>query len=183
MALLLTLLIVQNGLQPSPALAQLEAVEIEPEDGAVMREPPDVYHFCFSEPVEIERPDWEFTVTSPDGTIMGTRTVFDPSGDCVDIFPGLPAPVNEGEWVFDWRVRSQASGEEASGKVIVEVDPNAPTPTPEASPGADGTDEETGDGDDTAAIAVVVAVAVGIVAVAGVLFGLRRWGTRQRPPL
>jgi len=132
-------------LAPRSALAQPpEVVSQFPEEGAVLAEPPAFFpatpptpeepipaearyglQLCFAEPVDVRDNDkeglHEFSVRSPNGTVLAMRVVFQPNGFGVTVFPGLaPEPV-EGQWTFDWAVRDAASLEEASGAINFEI--------------------------------------------------------------
>lgn len=150
------------------AWAQPEVTMTNVESGDVLESAPEVFHLCFSEPVnnqdqadyepeeEGEVP-WEFGVALPDGQQLGLRIVFEADGDCVDVFPGLPEEPVEGIWQFDWMVRSQETNEEASDVVLFRVGPGDPPIV----------EEESDEGDDTALIAII-AVGVAAVAAAGI---------------
>lgn len=128
MALLTVLALPLAALAP-PARAQPEVTGIDPQDGAVLSEPPQVIRICFSEPVRHERPDdYRFSVLTPEKRGLGFRTVFNRDGTCADVYPGRPVGSTRGLWTFQWQVLLQATGKPASGSVSFTV-------TREASPG------------------------------------------------
>lgn len=172
-----------GALTYSLAEAQPEVTETNVENGDVLDAAPDVFHMCFSEPVNNEdisstgedetddatpRP-WAFNVKQPDGTPLGLRIVFEADGDCVDVFPGLPEEPPDGVWTFDWLVESQESGEQTSGLVTFRVGPGEPPDQSSAS-----TDE--GDGIGTSLIIGIVAgfAAAAVVTTVVVVRGRRR---------
>jgi len=179
-ALLAVALLAQVG-APGRALAQPKIKEAKPANGETLNGPPESLHLCFSEPVKVESSnDWKFTVRPPNGTSLGLRIVFQPSGECVDVYPGAIEPeAAKGIWTFDWSVHSQASGEEGSGTIKFQVGGDfgltpEPTPRPEGNSGDGG-----GGGIGTLGIVLIVAAAVIAVGSAGLLaYGRAR--RRQR---
>lgn len=133
-ALLLALLLAVAGAQwVSPAHAQVEPVDVEPPDGSSSDVPPNV-HICFPEPI---LGDFEISYVLPDGSEAGVRVAFDPSGECLDIEPILPAGATGGEYTVEWRVTVEASGDQASGELTYDVGEEGvalPTPTPGPTP-------------------------------------------------
>ncbi len=174
MALLAVILVAQAG-APGRALAQPQIKEAKPANGETLDTPPESLHLCFSEPVNVES-DWKFTVRSPDNTSLGLRIVFQPSGECVDVYPGAVAPeAAKGIWTFDWLVTSQASKEEGSGTIKFQVGGDfglTPEPTPRPEGSGDGGDGGIG----TLGIALIVAA--GVIAAGSV--GLLAYGRARR---
>jgi ABC-type dipeptide/oligopeptide/nickel transport system permease subunit len=176
---------------PGLASAQPEVTESNVENGDVLDSAPTVFHMCFSEPVNTQditgtqddsgdeatpRP-WSFNLAQPDGVTLGLRIVFEPGGDCVDVFPGLPDDPPEGVWTFDWLVESQASGEQASGLVTFRVGPGEP-PDDQIS-GSTNNDRDIG----TSLIIGIIAGVAAAVVVTGVVVVVgrrrRRAGSEQ----
>ncbi len=211
-----------------PPAAQAQAPEIVsmfPEDGDILAEVPAFLpatpttpeepipaesryglQLCFAASVDIRDNDkgglHDFTVNSPDGTVLALRIVFQPDGLGVVVFPGIaPEPV-EGEWTFEWLIRDVDSLEENADSLRFQIqedgspvptEPAAPcggtpspqrsptpgdeTPTATATPTADedsaGQDED--DGSDALIIALIIVgsvVAAAVVALA--LYIIRR---------
>lgn len=110
---------------------QPEITESNVENGDVLDSPPEMFHLCFSEPVNNEDAPagptdpadlpWAFSVQQPDGSPLGLRIEFRPDGSCVDVVPGLPPEPPEGDWVFNWMVRSQSTDDQASGVITFQV--------------------------------------------------------------
>ena len=174
MSLSIALLCVSGLLGAVAVAAEPRITESEPVDGEILPQPPEVIHLCFSEPVDTERPGWKIDVASPDGLSLGLRIVFEPSGDCVDIFPGEVPGAAAGVWTFDWLVTSQASREEASGTINFEVDPEA---------GAAGDPEPASDdgGSNNDALLIISVVVIGVlVVVAGAASLLRMLRGRDK---
>src|SRR3989304_1215996 len=75
---------------PLTAGAQPRVIEIFPEEGAVLAEPPELLHMCFATPVNIrdldKGGDFDFSVLKPDGRGVGLRIVFQSDGFGVTIF-------------------------------------------------------------------------------------------------
>lgn len=163
MAILTAAALVQIG----SARAQPEIIETNVENGDVLDAPPELFHICFSEPVNTEdqpagdavdaQTPWRFDVMLPDGRGLGLRIVFEPDGECVDVEPGIPEDPPEGIWTFDWMVRSQATGEESSGVLTFRVGPGDP-------PSSDVSDT---DDDDTILLLAIIAVAIGVAVIIG----------------
>lgn len=177
-ALLAVLFLAQAG-TPGPALAQPQIKEAKPANGETVDAPPESLHLCFSEPVKVESSDdWKFTVRPPDGTSLGLRIVFQPSGDCVDVYPGsIPPEASKGIWTFDWLVHSQASGEEGSGTIKFQVGGDfglTPEPTPRPSGEASGGGGSGG----LSTWGVVLILAAAVIAVGSV--GLVAYGRARR---
>lgn len=160
----------------APASAQTELVESNVENGAVRDAAPEVFHLCFSEPVNNQDladyvPEnegdvpWEFTVSLPDGTALGLNIVFESDGDCVDVIPGLPQEPVEGIWTFDWMVRSQETNEELSDTIAFRVGPGDPPVIDNGEDDSDGSDNDT-------KLIIIAAVIAGVVLVGGVGGGL-----------
>lgn len=109
------------------ALAEPEITESNVVDGDVLDSVPEFISLCFSEPVVNDdlAPDvpdpWSFTVEAPDERAVGLRIVFQPDGECVEVFPGEPTGSSEGIWTFDWMVTAQETAEEASGVITFRV--------------------------------------------------------------
>lgn len=178
MVLLAIALLTQVGV-PRRALAQPQITEAKPANGETLDAPPESLHLCFSEPVKVESSsDWKFTVRPPNGTSLGLRIVFQPSGECVDVYPGaIGAEAAKGIWTFDWLVHSQASGEEGSGTIKFQVGGDfGLTPGPTPRPG-DRVDASGGGGAiGTLGIALIVAAAV----IAAGSVGLLAYGRARR---
>ena len=184
LALLLLALAAALALTSSPAHAQVELTEAEPPDGSRLGVPPDVVHLCFSQPVEIEdNTTFNFRYLMPDGRGLGLRIVFQLDGECVNVFPGLQADFEEGEYTFEWQVTAAEGGEQSSGTLRYQVTAGAPapsqspgagetpaavTPTPEVIAPQDGGDDD----DDGPDILFVALITIGSVAVAAALFTL-----------
>lgn len=120
-------------IQPPLAAAEPEVTEINLEEGDVLDEAPEVVHMCFSEPVQltgpggISDPPWMFNLRMPDGINLGLRIVFEPSGECVDVFPGLPEEPPEGVWTYEWTVPAEADNEDkGSGQINFRVGAGPP---------------------------------------------------------
>jgi hypothetical protein len=163
-----------------PALsvhAEPELTEASPAFGDVLQTLPESLHLCFSEPVKVdESADWKFNVSTPDGRALGLRIVFEPSGGCVDVFPGAPADPPQGIWTFDWLVQAQADSSEGSGVIKFQLGELAPGETPLEKPDSNGSGN-TDDGDDTPAgllVAIGAGVALVLVATGGFVISRRR---------
>ena len=175
LALLLLTLAMAPALLASPAYAQIQIVEADPPDGSELDEPPDVVHLCFSQPVKYrDSASFNFRYLMPDDRALGMRIVFGPGGECVDIFPGLPAVRPEGEYSLEWQVAAAEGDEEGSGTLHFMVGD-----TPEAA----GADDD--DGPDILLLALITIAGVGGAAVLFTLgyFVRRRIGyDPHRPP-
>lgn len=176
--ILLAVFLVGQALFTGRALAQPGITEADPAHGATLDQVPESLHLCFSEPVNVES-GWAFSVKAPNGTALGLRIVFQPSGNCVDVFPGkVQEDAAKGIWTFDWRVQSQATADEGSGTIQFQVGGDfglTPAPT---TPPSGATSER--DGTDTLTI-VLIAVAV-ILAIASIgLLAYGRWRRRGSP--
>lgn len=164
------------GMAPMLARAEPELTEANPEYGDVLETPPEFLHLCFTEPVEVEDPkDWRFNVATPEGQALGIRIVFEPSGDCVDVYPGAPDEPPQGIWTFDWLVHAQADGSEGSGVIKFQLGELQPGETPLDKPDSGG----TADNDDSGAptvllLAVGVGAALIIAATGGFALSRRR---------
>ncbi len=158
LTLLVLALVAAAVLPASPARAQIVLTVVEPADGARLDAPPEVVHLCFSEPVNVEdNTTFDFAYVIPDGRRLGLRTVFQPDGECADIFPGLPQERPAGEYTLEWKVTVRESDEQGSGTLRFEVTEASsatplpsPTPSPTRSPaastpGAGGDEAATGD--------------------------------------
>lgn len=175
---LLALLLVGQAIFTGRVLAQPEITEANPAHGATLDQVPESLHLCFSEPVNVES-GWAFSVKAPNGTALGLRIVFDPSGNCVNVFPGkVQDDATEGIWTFDWRVQSQATADEGSGTIQFQVGGDfGLTPAPTTPPA--GATAEKG-GSDT--LTIVLIVVAGILAVASIgLLVYGRWRRRRSP--
>jgi len=192
LALLLLALAVALAFPASPAYAQIELTEADPPDGARLNAPPDVVHLCFSQPVIIEdNTAFDFGYQMPDGRNLGLRIVFQPDGDCVDVYPGLPDEYPAGEYTFEWQVTAAEGDEEGSGTLQFQVSaggtpvpPPSPTPT-ETPPAGTPTQEDDDDGPDILLLALITIASVGGAAVLFTLgyFLRRRIGYEpHRPP-
>lgn len=216
----------------APPAAQAQAPEIVsmfPEDGDILAEEPAFLpatpttadepipaesryglQLCFAASVDIRDNDkgglHDFTVTSPDDTVLALRIVFQPDGLGVVVFPGIAPEPFEGEWTFEWLIRDVDSLEEAPGSLRFQIqedgdpvptEPAAPcggTPTPQRedtpTTGAtttptttddeDSPDQDDDDGSDALIIALIIVGAVAAAAVvAAALYIIRR---RSRSP-
>jgi methionine-rich copper-binding protein CopC len=157
------------------AFAQPRVSESDPQPDANLAEAPAVIHLCFSEPVSLDNTKFDFAVKTPKGLRLGTRTEFQRSGNCADIFVGNALGSLRGIRSFDWTVTSLATGETGSGGFKFSVGlAAAPTPgaTATVTPGA----EDGGDGGaDIVPMAYITAgVAVGGAAFVFLLYLVRR---------
>lgn len=172
----LTAVAVPLGIWTGTAGAQPELTETNVENGDVLDTPPEMFHLCFSEPVNTQdladyvpeqegEVPWQFSVIQPDNRELGLRIVFQSDGECVDVFPGLSEETLEGIWIFNWMVRSQETNEEASGAITFRVGEGG-------SPSPIGQDNDEDDGGTDAAVIALIALGVGavvlMVAIAGV---------------
>jgi methionine-rich copper-binding protein CopC len=194
---------------PHSAAAQPELTEALPADGSILDGPPTVVRLCFSElPLHDETDQFSFDVTTPEGTNLGLRIVFQPLTNCVDVHLGLQGLREEspyGEWLFEWQVIGADSEQPASGQLLYQVveeggspvpDPSPVVPTTPAASGTEtlaggtptpapaGSDDDDDGGLDTVWIAVIAGgVAAGGLAVGGAVFYLlRRAGSGRTPP-
>ncbi len=176
---LAALVLCSYALAASPAMAEPELKEANPVDGARLATVPEFLHLCFTEPVKIESDsDWTFSVKPPSGAALGLRIVFEPSGECVDVFPGkVEGDAARGDWVFDWAVHSQGTGDEGSGTIEFNVGEGGsdatPSPSATAQPG-DGGGGGDGDGGDALLIALIAAAVILAVAGGGAWVWARR---------
>lgn len=165
--------------QPTLVAAEPKVTEINLEQGDVLDAPPESVHMCFSEPVQLsadpnaeptpapgEEPPWRFNMTTPDGLGLGLRIVFEPSAECVEVIPGLPPDPPEGTWTFEWMVKAQEDGEEASDLITFAVGHESPSDSGSGS----GSDSN---GLSTLEIALIVVAGV-CVAGAGAGFAMQR---------
>jgi hypothetical protein len=195
--LLASVLMALSALASGPATAQdgeIELTELEPEDGAELDAPPEMVHLCFSEPVNYdENSTFNFTYEAPGGRNLGLRIVFQPSGECVDVLPGLQALGDEppdGTYLFTWEVIAAEGDGEGSGEVQYFVGEGAAlTPRPEDTPegtetaeasptpedGATGGDSDDDEDQDILRIVVItIAGAIGVALMGLLLYALRR---------
>lgn len=130
-------------------------------EGDVLAETPYVIQMCFADPIDIrDQPDggdWEFRMTSPQGSGSGIRIVFQPNAYGVAMYPvappSIPAiPTNEGGvWTYSYRVADQRDGKAIEGEVHFTIDPDAdaipratpPSCTPEGGTGTATTGNPT----------------------------------------
>ncbi len=199
LALFLLIPAVAPALLASPAYAQIVIVEADPPNGAELDEPPELVHLCFSQPVKFRDSDsFSFKFLTPDDRPMGMRIVFGLGGECVDIFPGLPAVRPEGEYTFQWEVTAAEGTETGSGTVryVVGETTTAPatpapasgqTPVPVTPPagGAGTAAADDGDGPDILLLALITIASVGGAAVVvslGYLLRRRIGYEPHRPP-
>ena len=123
----------------SPAYAQVKLTEADPPDGAKLDRPPEFVRLCFSQTVIIEdSTNFNFRYVLPDGRSLGLRIVFQPDGECVDVFPGMPDDYPAGKHTFRWQVTAAEGGEEGSGKLEFQITEGG-TPEPSLSPTASAT--------------------------------------------
>ncbi len=173
-------------LPASPAYAQIELTEVDPPDGAQLDAPPEMVHICFSEPVMIKDPaDFSFRYLVPDGRSLGLRIVFRPSGECVDVFPGIPDDSPEGRYTFEWQITAAEGGEEGSGTLYFQVGKGGTVVTPVPAGGDPGTVDSGDDGPDillTALITTGVAGGVAVLFTLGYLVRRRIGYDPHRPP-
>ncbi len=167
------------GVAPMPARAEPELAEQNPAYGDVLQELPESLHLCFSEPVKIdESNDWKFNVLTPEGRALGLRIVFEPSGDCVDVFPGAPEEPPQGIWTFDWLVHAQADNSEGSGVIKFQLGELQPGETPLDKPDSgDTTEPSRGDGGGSPTglyVAIGAGAALILVAAGGFALSRRR---------
>ncbi len=200
LALLLLALAAALASPASPAYAQIELTEADPADGARLKAPPKVVHLCFSQPVNIDDIDtFDFSYQMPDGRRLGLRIAFQTDGECVDVYPGLPAERPKGDYIFEWQVTAAEGDEEGSGTLRFQVSKKStatavPSPTPAEtpppvtpSPTGGAVTEDAGD-DDGPDILFLALITTASVAGAAVLFTLgyflrRRIGYEpHRPP-
>jgi len=164
--------------------AQPALTEADPQDGAVLDNPPESMHLCFSEAVKVDQaasgqaPNWRFNMKTPDGTALGLRIVFRPEGDCVDVYPGFPATPPNGIWNFDWLVHAQSDGAEGSGVIRFQLGALRASETPLPAPAKTKAANQGSDDGGTPAILYVIAglgVAIVVAGAAGfVLSRVRR---------
>ncbi|HET8943777.1 MAG TPA: copper resistance protein CopC [Dehalococcoidia bacterium] len=161
---------------PTAALAEPKLTEASPSYGDVLEAIPEFLHLCFSEPVQVDDTgDWKFNVKTPEGQALGIRIVFEPSGGCVDVYPGVTEEPPQGIWTFDWLVRAQSDGSEGSGAIKFQMGELQPGETP-----LDKADSslKPSDQDDGAPTGLVVAIGIGaaliIIATGGFILSRRR---------
>ena len=176
LALILLALAVME-LPAAPAHAQMELTEVDPPDGARLEVPADQVHLCFSERVNVaDDGGWEFGYVVPDGRRLGLRIVFQPDGECVDVFPGLPDERPAGEYTFEWKVVAAEGGEEGSGTLHFQVTKSsAATPAASPAPRATASPEASpgpGDGDGAPDIVQVALLTIAGAGGAAVLLTL-----------
>ncbi len=200
LALLLLTSAVALAFSASPAYAQIELTEVDPPDGAELETPPETVHLCFSKPVIADdNTTFDFGYEMPDGRRLGQRIVFQPDGECADVYPGLPDEYPAGEYTFEWQVTAAEGDEEGSGTLKFQVTTGT-TPAPSLSPAPGRTPlpatpspeggTETGDADDDDGPDILLLALITIASVGGaaVLFTLgyllrRRIGYEpHRPP-
>lgn len=180
---LAALVLSSYALAASPAMAQPELKEANPADGARRATVPEALHLCFTEPVKIENDsDWSFSVKPPSGSALGLRIVFQPSGDCVDVYPGkVDADAARGDWTFDWAVHSQATGDEGSGTIKFNVGEGGsdatPSPSATAQPLGSGDAGGGGGGGSDTLLIVLLAAAAALAAGGG---GAWLWSRRRQ---
>ena len=163
-----------------PAHAQVEVTEVDPPDGARLDAPPQVVHMCFSQNVVVDdstKFNFQYIMPDgmPDGRALGLRIVFTPSGECVDVFPGLPHERPAGLYTFEWRVTAAEGEDEGSGALQFRVTKSTsvtPSPTraalPTATAAVDGGDANGGVGDDNGGSDVTLIIVIVLASVGGV---------------
>ncbi len=166
------------GFSPSTTHAQPEITEASPATGDVLQTLPEFFHLCFSEPAKVEEAsDWKFNVRTPDGRALGLRIVFQTSGSCVDVFPGVPEEPPEGIWAFDWLVHAQSDDSEGSGIINFQLGELQPGETPVERPDTSAYAQQS-DGDDGIRLVLYVVAGVGaaviLAAVTGFALSRRR---------
>lgn len=107
-------------------------------DADMFSEPLVSIQMCFVEPIntaDLPRGgDFHFEVVSL--TIsLGLRTVFQPNGYGLAIYPGTSPGDTNGDWAFSYRVPRAATHEALGGTIKYRVDPSG-QPVPKASPPA-----------------------------------------------
>lgn len=171
----------------TPAAAQAPVLtEIYPADGDVLAEPPANLHLCFARPVDnADDADFRFRVTTPLGSTLGARIVFQPDGLGVDMQPGLPDEPIEGEWIFEWRVTDDETKEPTTGEIHYQVSADGEPPieqfercTGEEPPPAPSTPlaEDGDDGLSGWLLALIFAVPSVAVVCSAIVFLARRRG-------
>lgn len=162
------------AISAGPSYAEPGILSSSPQDGALLAAAPEVLTLCFSEPVQTEGEDtWQFAVKPNGSSSLGLRIVFLPDGTCVDVFPGLPDPVPQGIWNFEWSVKARSDSSEGVGVISFQVgDLQAgQTPLP-ASESANGGDDSS---PPVALIALIIFGALIVVlGVAGFLLQRRK---------
>lgn len=162
---------------PMSARAEPELTEQNPAYGEVLQTLPESLHLCFSEPVKVdESKDWKFNVMTPEGRALGLRIVFEPSGDCVDVFSGAPDEPPQGIWTFDWLVHAQADGSEGSGVIKFQLGELQPGETPLDKPDSGDTADAAGSegGGSSTALYVAIGAGAALILVAAGGFALSR---------
>ena len=165
------------GMAPMSAHAEPELTAQNPAYGDVLQALPEFLHLCFSEPVKVnESKDWTFNVLTPEGRALGLRIVFEPSGDCVDVFPGAPEEPPQGIWTFDWLVHAQADDSAGSGAIKFQLGELQPGETPLDRPDSGDTTEPAAgdDGSNSTALYVVIGAGAALILVAAGGFALSR---------
>jgi hypothetical protein len=171
-------------------------------DGDVLAEHPYAFQFCFAEPVNFVTPDvdYEFGLETPEGIPFSQRTVFQPDGYGVTIYPGTDVPeippglptAKEQVWTFHYLVTAADDDATTEGEIHFTLDELAtviphestsacfqdgytiiPTPTSAAARDDDGS------GDTLLIGSVAAGVVVGMATVGGIVLMLRR---RRRAP-
>ncbi|HET9476930.1 MAG TPA: hypothetical protein VFP63_05540 [Dehalococcoidia bacterium] len=160
---------------PATVRAEPRLTAAEPAYGDVLEALPEILHLCFSEAVKTEdTSDFRFNVVNPKGGALGIRIVFDTSGECVDVYPGIPEDPPEGIWSFDWMVRAQADDSEGSGSVKFQMGELQPGETPLDRPKSESIEGGEGGASTVLLIAIGAGVALIIVATAGFIVSRRR---------
>lgn len=164
------------AMAPTAVHAEPKLTEAKPAYGDVLEAIPEFLHLCFSEPVKVDDAgDWKFNVKTPQGQALGIRIVFEPSGSCVDVYPGVPEEPPPGIWTFDWLVLAQADGSEGSGSIKFQMGELQPGETPLDKPNSGVTASDQDDGTATGLlIAIGMGAALIIVATGGFIFSRRR---------
>jgi len=108
-----------------------------PADGATVSEPPFAIQLCFAQPVstqDVAEGDDFFIVTSPSGSRLGLRTVFQGDGLGVAVYANVAdAGTPDGEWTVDYRVSSPDKSAATEDQIVFTVDP-AGEKLPQAAP-------------------------------------------------
>lgn len=192
-------------------VAFAEAPEVTyqfPPDRATLEEPPRAIQLCFRRPIDVrdldKGGDFRFLITSPDGTPLGHRAIFQPDGYGVVVQPGI-SDEPDGDWTFEWRVRDRESEDPAEGTIrftvgqggagVIPAEPPActasgtplgasPTPPDDATPDGPVVEEDGGEPDvlQLALLTVGVAAAVAAVALVGYLIRQQTRFLLHRPP-
>ncbi len=144
------------ALLPQGASAQPRLVEADPPPGARLGEPPVAVRLCFHEPLARESlSQYRASVRDATGVPLPLSVAFSQDGTCLFLVPQWPAGARGSYSVF-YQVRSQATGQTATGSFDFQVGVGAARPDLLRYP------------------AITAVAAVGAAALGLVLAGLRR---------